>query len=79
MSLVRIILIAIAGFFLFRLVRSLVRLLARPQSGNAAGETVGGRKKASPLEKPFRDVKDASYEDLTGTGDQQQVHRDRPA
>jgi hypothetical protein len=78
MSLFRVILIALAGFFAFRFIRSLVRLMAGPRNKTAGGETVGGRKKSRPLEKPFRDATDASFEDLTGTGNQQ-VHRDRPS
>ncbi len=77
MSLFRLILFAILGFFIFRLGRSLVRFITNPRKTNAGGETVSGRKKARPLEKPFRDAKDASFEDLSGTGNQQ-VHRDRP-
>ena len=52
--------------------------MASPRNKDAGGETVGGRKESRPLEKPFRDATDASFEDLTGTGNQQ-VHRDRPS
>ena len=78
MSLFRLILIAIAAFFAFRFVRSLVRLMSNPRKRGAEDGTVGGRKQSRPLEKPFRDAKDASFEDLTGTGNQE-VHRDRPS
>jgi hypothetical protein len=78
MSLVRVILIAIAAFFAFRFIRSLVRLMMNPRAKRADGETVGSRRQTTPLEKPFRDATDASFEDLTGTGNQQ-VHRDRPS
>jgi hypothetical protein len=76
MSLVRVILIAIAAFFAFRFVRSLARLMSNARRRGADGEAVGGRKRSRPLEKPFRDAKDASFEDLTGAGNQE-VHRDR--
>jgi hypothetical protein len=78
MSLVRVILIAIAVFFAFRFIRSLARLMMSPRTRKADGETVGSRKQSEPLEKPFRDATDASFEDLTGTGNRE-VHRDRPS
>ncbi len=78
MSLFRLILIAIAAFFAFRLIRSLAKLMSNPRKRGAEDGTVGGRKQARPLEKPFRDATDASFEDLTGTGNQK-VHRDRPS
>ena len=78
MSIFRFILIALAAFFAFRLVRSLARLMSNPRRRNAEDGTVGGRKKSRPLEKPFRDAKDASFEDLSGAGNQE-VHRDRPS
>lgn len=76
MSLFRIILIAIAAFFVYRLGRVLVRVFSRQQETSKGGGTVGGRKQARPLDKPFRDAKDASFEDLTGTGNKG-VYRDQ--
>jgi hypothetical protein len=78
MSLFRLILIAIAAFFAFRFIRSLAKLMSNPRKQGAKEGSVGGRKQGRPLEKPFRDATDASFEDLTGTGNQE-VHRDRPS
>ena len=78
MSLFRFILIAVAAFFAFRFVRSLARLMSNARKRGSEDGAVGGRKESRPLEKPFRDAKDASFEDLTGTGNQE-VHRDRPS
>lgn len=78
MSLVRLILIAIAAFIVYRLVRALVRAFSSRQDAREEGQGVRGRKKTRPLEKPFRDAKDASFEDLTGSPDQPAQH-DRPS
>jgi hypothetical protein len=78
MSLFRLILIAIAAFFAFRFVRSVMKFVLGPRGKGAEGETVRGRKQTRPLEKPFRDAKDASFEDLSGAGSKQ-VHRDPPS
>lgn len=78
MSLLRLILIAIAAFFAFRLVRSIARLMMNRRSGEAGDGTVGGRKRARPLDKPFRDATDASFEDLSGSGNQKPPG-DRPS
>jgi hypothetical protein len=78
MSLFRIILLAIAGFFVFRLVRLVARMMMNAPSRDSGAESVGGGKPTRPLDKPFRDATDASFEDLTGTGNKKPPG-DRPS
>jgi hypothetical protein len=73
MGLLRVILIGLAGLFLVRIVIAAVRLLMNRHAAGTEEGTVKGREHGRPLEKPFRDARDATFEDLSGTTNQK-VH-----
>jgi hypothetical protein len=78
MSLLRIILIALAAFFAIRVVRSLARVLMNRRPRGEEEGTVSGRPESRPLDKPFRDATDASFEDL-GSQRAPRTPGDRPS
>jgi hypothetical protein len=68
MGLTRVLLLAILGYLLWRILRVVVRMMERPRS--AEHEDIGGQKNAQNSSTPYKDIKDAEFQDLPPTNKQ---------
>ena len=72
MSFLRIILLCLIGYFLWRIVRSTTRIMSNRRKPQEEDPFAAGGTQKPPQPTPYRDVKDANFEEITRKKDKEQ-------